>query len=138
MDMISLLYVSQSSIDDVNAEQAVINIVHASMIRNRKSEITGALMYTGARFIQILEGRNESVLELMDKIHRDVRHKNVRVISQRIVTSRLFEGWAMAYGGHSGFIGRHITTLLNTSSEIERTVTEKKIIGMMQSFLREI
>lgn len=136
--MISLLYVSQSCIDEVNSEKIVNDIVRASVPRNSAKDITGALVYTGAKFLQILEGPKKSVLELMTDIHRDVRHKEVMVISQRIATGRKFEGWAMAYSGHMGFIGRHIATLLNVSSKSERTTTEKTITRMMQSFAKEL
>ena len=64
---------------------------------NAANGITGALVYAEGMFLQILEGDEVRVRDLMAKIRRDVRHDSVIVLREGEVPAAIFGSWKMAY-----------------------------------------
>ena len=64
---------------------------------NADNGITGALVYAEGIFLQILEGDEVRVRDLMAKIRRDVRHDSVIVLREGEVPAAIFGSWKMAY-----------------------------------------
>jgi hypothetical protein len=62
---------------------------------NERDGITGALICRGDLYLQLLEGPQELVEAAYRRIERDRRHLEVKLLSRRNVTERLFPGWAM-------------------------------------------
>lgn len=58
--------------------------------------LTGALLFTGGHFAQVLEGPEATVKGLMGRIGRDRRHDRVRVLLERSRPHRRFGPWRMA------------------------------------------
>ena len=106
--MKSILYVSQSLIPDATAQEEVGSMVDSAQIRNRSLQVTGALLYTGARFAQLLEGPRCSVDEVMASIEKDSRHEQITRLPVRQQFARRFPTWAMAYAGPSLYVDRQI------------------------------
>jgi hypothetical protein len=68
-----------------------------SRINNARLDITGLLLYRPNGFIQTLEGPNEQVLNLLNTIRYDPRHKNVTIVIQEPIAERDFSDWSMGY-----------------------------------------
>jgi len=96
----SWLYVSISRLDPEAATEDVERIVAVSNIRNRALDVTGALLFTGDRFVQLIEGPSNSITELQRSIFRDARHHEVTTIRSDDIEECEF--WA----GHSPMPGR--------------------------------
>ena len=73
------------------------NILAASRIRNAQADITGALICRPDIYLQLLEGPIGQVENAFDRIQRDDRHVEVRVLVRAQVTDRLFPHWAMLH-----------------------------------------
>lgn len=110
--LISTLYVSRSLIEPTQATAAVANLVETSIANNRRCDITGALLFTGAQFAQILEGSEDSIAALITSIGRDERHDQLTIINHAAIKERKFQNWALAYNGPSLFIARHVARAL--------------------------
>ncbi len=69
---------------------------------NGLNGITGLLLATGDRFMQVLEGPDASVSATMARIAADTRHQDIEVLADAPVERRAFADWAMAYrdAGH--------------------------------------
>ena len=120
-----LLYISESRIEPTNAQPIVMQIVSQSVYNNAQREITGALLFTGTHFAQILEGTQRSIEQLMSVLIADPRHQNVRIIERSPISIRKFSDWKMAYYGPSQFVSRHVLRLLNENTQSEqRRATE--------------
>ncbi len=106
--LINLTYVSESRIaaDDVAAE--IGSILAAAGERNRRDQVTGALLFTGTHFVQTLEGPAPVVAALLAGIERDPRHAGLCVIDRRAVAARGFSHWSLAYVGPSLFVARTV------------------------------
>ncbi len=72
-------------------------ILSASRATNPGFGITGALLFDGNHFAQVLEGSVGAVTELLHHIQLDSRHSHIRFVQEEWITQRDFGGWAMAY-----------------------------------------
>ena len=133
--MESVLYVSTSLLDPALAEQAVAQIVADSIARNRDRGITGAMIYTGTHFAQIIEGPSESIAALMRSLRADPRQTNIVVIEHVPLSKRRFSEWNMAYSGPSQFIGRQVSRVLNDPSPAELRRAAGWLIDVMLEFV---
>ena len=68
-----------------------------SRVRNKLADVTGLLVYVDGTFLQVLEGEQEMVSDLLDKISKDPRHTDVKVVYKTGVERRTFNAWQMAY-----------------------------------------
>jgi len=93
--MLSLIYVS-SSIKLLN-DAELLDILKVSRENNGSKDITGLLLYKSGNFMQALEGPDEVVNALYEKIKADPRHKDVSVISREQIAARQFSKWEMAF-----------------------------------------
>ena len=64
---------------------------------NKKTSVTGMLLYQEGTFMQMLEGEKKTVLHLYDKIQTDVRHKVIITMLQGDIEERNFQNWSMGF-----------------------------------------
>lgn len=93
--MLQLVYISDASkplnVDDMGV------LCKQARRNNRHNEITGILVSKGDKFLQALEGPKEPVEEAFLRIISDDRHKNLRLLSRRIITKREFGEWELEH-----------------------------------------
>ncbi len=70
---------------------------------NGLNGVTGLLCAANDRFLQVLEGPEESVGLALERIHTDSRHYRIEILADQPIETRAFADWAMAYRdeGHS-------------------------------------
>lgn len=112
MDCYRLLYVSRSLIADCHTKGAIARILMASYRNNSRHGVSGALIYSGEHFVQILEGEKSVVEMLLDRIAADRLHCDVDVVTARHASSRMFELWTMAYCGTTRHVQSYIDRLV--------------------------
>ena len=93
--MLSLIYVSTSI--NLLSDEELLDLLKVSRDHNKALDITGLLLYKGGNFMQVLEGPDEVVNSLYEKIKLDPRHKDVTVISSEQIPARQFPAWEMAF-----------------------------------------
>jgi hypothetical protein len=93
MSDIALCYFSRLSEGVEGAD--VRSIVRVSARRNRAAGITGCLVADGGFFAQVLEGPDAAVRECFERIARDPRHRDVRVVWLEPIEARAFPDWSM-------------------------------------------
>ncbi|WP_165356294.1 BLUF domain-containing protein [Sphingosinicella sp. BN140058] len=109
----SLLYASASALAPGDEQAEIERIVTSARMRNSRLGITGTLVFTKTSFAQILEGPNEAVDSLMERIAKDPRHDQVTVVDTIEADARLFDGWSLSYSGASRYVDKHIAPLLD-------------------------
>lgn len=129
-----LLYISQSCINESVAEAVVMQIVAHAVHNNKQIGVTGALIFTGRHFAQILEGASDTIEVLMANIMADPRHKNVVGFDTSSITNRLFAEWQMAYHGPSQFVSRGVDRLLLTTTPSGRQNAAAWITNLAREF----
>jgi hypothetical protein len=73
------------------------DILEKAQLNNARSGITGALVYVDGYFLQVLEGEEEAVQGLMERISVDLRHETITVLQAQAVDTAAFANWKMAY-----------------------------------------
>ncbi len=132
--MQSILYISESKIEPANAQDEVERILKTAYAWNRSVGITGALMFTGSHFAQVIEGEDAILSQLMGSIARDSRHAQVNVVAREPLSVRRFPDWSMAYSGPSQFVSRHVTRLFNDSSPSENARAASWLAELLEEF----
>jgi hypothetical protein len=92
--MYYLIYSSTAS-DDMN-ESVLKEILSEAERCNKLQNITGLLVYFGSSFIQMLEGKEEDVLETFERIKGDPRHERIIQLFSGDADRRHFPNWKMA------------------------------------------
>ncbi len=88
-----LVYVSNRK---ANCTEAEIEKILASCKKNNPGlGITGVLLYSDTKFIQMVEGDAKVITTLYDKIKLDNRHSNCMMISYNPITEKSFPSWHM-------------------------------------------
>ena len=131
-----LIYVSDSKIEDGDVDAVIAKIIAKSQKRNSQLDLTGALIFTGTHFAQVLEGDQKAIDELMSSLYHDERHEAVWIVDRSPITERQFSRWAMAYHGPSQFVSRHVTRLFEPSSQTEHQRATSWLIELAREFSR--
>ena len=64
---------------------------------NPDKGITGLLLYGNGTFLQALEGEEDIVVPLYEKIARDPRHANVTCLNRKTIKVRQYPEWSMGF-----------------------------------------
>lgn len=127
------VYVSQSLLTGENVAEQVARIVEVSRRRNLELCITGALILTGNRFAQLIEGPSESIALLRRAICADPRHRRVTTILAAAQDRRLFEGWALVYSGHSRYMAGLLDEVV-LEADMQKGAIQGAILTMFDAF----
>ncbi len=92
MPIFQLIYASTPFGFDEGTLAALLIV---SRRNNARDGVTGALICRGDLYLQLLEGPQDMVERAFQRIEWDRRHLDVKVLSRRNVTERLFPEWAM-------------------------------------------
>ena len=80
--------------------------------RNRPIHIIGALVYDDLWLIQALEGEQSAVKSTFDRIARDKRHANPKILRLAYAPARLFGDWSMGFAARNAKTGVVVRTAL--------------------------
>ena len=89
-----LVYVSTRKPNCTNEE--IDKIIESCKRNNPPLDITGVLLYSDTKFIQLVEGQAKVIMNLYDKIKKDPRHTNAVMISYNPISQKSFPSWHMA------------------------------------------
>ncbi len=106
----------------------------SSRKNNAQRGLTGALLFTGEHFAQVLEGTAASIDQMMAQVTTDVRHDEIIMIAREPIVTRRFGEWSMAYSGPSQFVARHVTRLLNGPALPEQNRSAEWLNDLMWEF----
>ena len=88
-----IIYTSQAS--EEFSKRSLLNLLHDSRAFNTIDNISGVLMHRDSYFLQVIEGESQVIDDLFKRLLKDRRHKEVKIILDSYVDSRLFSNWAM-------------------------------------------
>lgn len=97
-DLHRIIYGSRPALD-APAATAIRDILRRARRNNGRRGITGALLFTGDRFVQVLEGPAAAVRGTFERIAQDRRHSQITLLHAAPVEARAFAGWALGYNG---------------------------------------
>jgi diadenosine tetraphosphate (Ap4A) HIT family hydrolase len=95
LPLIRVTYVSAACHPFTEAELCEL-LLHAKT-NNSKAGITGLLLYHRMSFFHILEGKEEDVTPLFERLKKDPRHNRVLLLSREVINGRSFDNWEMGF-----------------------------------------
>jgi hypothetical protein len=93
--LLSVVYVS-SAIKKFS-EKELVDLLRIARCNNERLEVTGMLLYHDGNFMQVLEGPEQSVQQLIGVISSDHRHHGMIRLLTRHISARSFADWSMAF-----------------------------------------
>lgn len=93
MSINQLVYISQATRKMSSTE--LNDILNTAKNNNQSIDVTGSLFYNGGWFLQVLEGPLATLNALYNKIEKDPRHKNSRILYNEPAKFRTFTRWSM-------------------------------------------
>ena len=133
-DLVRLVYVSRAAADLLEDDHraCVRAILEASRRNNAAAGVTGALLFGGGHFAQVLEGPADAVEATFERIQLDDRHARVNLIDFVPATTRRFSSWAMA-----AVDGRKVDGLEDLAVLRDGTGDADEFIGMLCNILSD-
>lgn len=115
MALMQLAYISRATFNQYARERGieptVARILATSRSNNPAKGIVGGLYYGDGCFFQYLEGEENAVRELCDRIRNDDRHTDFKVVLEGTIDQLSFGQWSMKYVpvtvGIDAFLYRH-------------------------------
>ena len=89
-----LIYQSTCTRNPIDNED-LRDLVQRSAEHNRAAGITGLLLLSGNRFLQVVEGPSDAVNALFGRIMRDQRHRDVQLLTYEPIGDVYFDDWNM-------------------------------------------
>jgi hypothetical protein len=133
--LIRVIYASRSR---GFAMQHAIDIRKIAEVHNRQHGITGALVATRQRFLQVLEGPELSVHALYGRIARDARHESCTLLLDTAVDYRLWPDWSMKLLNDSQFERRAGTRGLSVDQLPDDAAHALQWVDLLYSFANEV
>ena len=93
--MYSLVYVSSAT--KLWTKEELVELLRASRENNAPQGITGLLLYKDGNFMQMLEGDEQAVTALYERIELDPRHRGAIVLLKGQEDARQFPDWSMGF-----------------------------------------
>lgn len=94
--MLKAIFYSSRKSDDLKVSDIEDLITH-SIENNSKKDITGLLIEYKTNFLQYLEGPENAVYDLYNKIKKDQRHYDVILVQDLEIEKRIFPKWNMLF-----------------------------------------
>jgi hypothetical protein len=138
-DLYSIAYISKNTIPGTRQEvEAQLADILASARKNNEAlNVTGALLYSGGYFCQVLEGEEETLENLFETIQMDNRHGDVTVLHFEEIESRGFGDWAMALAGIEDKLRFDIDGILHSKDELKMKETGRHLVTVLDQMVTQ-
>lgn len=93
--MIRVTYLSQAS-SPLSAD-GLLGLLTQCHRNNTAKGLTGMLLFGNGTFLQSLEGEKEIVDPLIDRISKDSRHRDMKILRRDDITERQYSEWSMGF-----------------------------------------
>ena len=132
-----LIYVSNRKADCT--EKEIENILSSCKKNNPPMNITGVLLYSDRKFIQLVEGDSRTIMDLYNKIKLDSRHEKARMISYGPIKEKSFPSWHMASRNLSNQLTYHTEMSADDQVVFDRLLTGEaedgsKVLTVLKKF----
>lgn len=93
--MIELVYISRET--SLFHPSMIGDLLAKSRSNNQRLGVTGMLVYRQPFFMQVLEGDEERIAPLVERIAADPRHTDVTTVLMQSIRRPSFADWSMGY-----------------------------------------
>ncbi|MFT0772228.1 BLUF domain-containing protein [Psychrobacter aquimaris] len=94
-DLCQLVYISRITSTGLSSPSTLNDISETAVERNQIDNITGILCYGNGYFLQCVEGSEQALTNLKNRLLVDDRHKELKILDFSEITKRRFAGWSL-------------------------------------------
>ena len=113
--MIQIAYISSAT--QPMSQPALLDLLQSCREHNADRGVTGMLFYCNGTFLQVLEGEERVIDELLDVIDQDPRHTGIQIIQRKAIQHREYSDWSMGFQRVSERDLQHIEGLRDFSEK---------------------
>ncbi|GGF13678.1 BLUF domain-containing protein [Hymenobacter cavernae] len=109
--------VYQSVATAVMSEKELEALLTQARTWNTGHTLTGVLLYSNGEIMQVLEGTEEEVRYIFNRIAQDPRHRNVTKLADGEIQQRNFSQWSMGFKAVEPADFAHLAGYLNVNKQ---------------------
>jgi len=94
-DLYQFIYISRITSIGLSGASTLNDIAEVSISHNKAENISGILCYGNGYFFQYIEGSEQALTNLKNRILKDNRHKDVQTLAFSAIEERRFTGWSL-------------------------------------------
>lgn len=94
-DLWQLVYLSHITSTGLASASTLNDIAEVAIERNQADNITGILCYGNGYFFQCVEGSEQALTNLKNRLLVDDRHKDLKILDFSAIAERRFAGWSL-------------------------------------------
>ena len=94
-DLYQLVYISRITSTGLSGASTLNDIAEIAIKNNTVDEVTGILCYGNGYFFQCIEGSEQALTNLKNRILMDDRHKDMQTLGFSAIAKRRFTGWSL-------------------------------------------
>lgn len=138
-ELYNLAYISKNTIKG-NADEVkdqITKILAAAHKNNPEKGVTGALLYSGGYFCQVIEGPEDVLEDLFETIQMDGRHGDVTVLHFEPIEARGFGEWAMALAGIEDNMRFDVEGVRASKDELKMKETGRDLVNVLEQMVKQ-
>lgn len=94
-DLCQLVYLSHITSTGLASASTLNDIAEVAIKLNKADNITGILCYGNGYFFQCVEGSEQALTNLKNRLLVDDRHKDLKILDFSAIAERRFAGWSL-------------------------------------------
>ncbi len=94
-DLCQLVYLSHITSTGLASASTLNDIAEVAIKLNNADNITGILCYGNGYFFQCVEGSEQALTNLKNRLLVDDRHKDLKILDFSAIAERRFAGWSL-------------------------------------------
>ncbi|WP_201548214.1 BLUF domain-containing protein [Psychrobacter sp. Pi2-1] len=94
-DLCQLVYISRITSTGLSSPSTLNDISETAVERNQIDNVTGILCYGNGYFLQCVEGSEQALTNLKNRLLVDDRHKELKILDFSEITKRRFASWSL-------------------------------------------
>ena len=94
-DLYQLIYISRITSTGLSGASTLNDIAETAIKNNTADDLTGILCYGNGYFFQCIEGSEQALTNLKNRIVMDDRHKDMQTLEFSTIPKRRFTGWSL-------------------------------------------
>ncbi|WP_298980961.1 BLUF domain-containing protein [uncultured Psychrobacter sp.] len=94
-DLYQFIYISRVTSIGLSGASTLNDIAEVSIAHNKAENISGILCYGNGYFFQYIEGSEQALTNLKNRILKDNRHKSIQTLAFSAIEERRFTGWSL-------------------------------------------
>lgn len=107
----AVVYLSRAAVQF--SEAGIQSLAHDSAKKNEAKQVGGYLCFKNGFFVQYLEGKKATILDLIHTIRNDPRHHVISEVTVGDLSHRHFQGWDMRYLDQAELSHIHLEEVLD-------------------------